>query len=326
MTPPLVPALPPDPAYLKWAPLAAGLGVAVVTLLLWRSLGTRAEEELALMVFLGLGLVGSVSVASALHWGRLAHRHAATVEAAGRALGEANERLKTIDRMKDEFLMMVSHDLRTPLASTKSAVENLLDEIVGPVTSEQREHLEIIGRSTARLTRLIDDLIDVARIEAGVFSVEPRDTDLLKPVRAAIEEARTLAEARAVRITVDLPSTPVSIRVDPDRLHQAFANLLGNAVRHARSEIRVGVRLDAEAVHATVENDGEGIPGDERERIFERFHQAGPEEKRGVCGLGLSLVRGIVEAHGGRVRAETVEGGDGNRFVVRLPRTEGGRP
>jgi signal transduction histidine kinase/ActR/RegA family two-component response regulator len=246
-----------------------------------------------------------------------AQRRHAEAERARAAAEEAN-------RTKDEFLAVLSHELRTPLTAILGWVRLLLDERMPAARTS--EALAAIDRNTRVQARLIDDLLDVSRIAAGKVELEWRPVDLSAVVTEAVTSARQRPHAAALlsEAVIDPESTVLG---DRERLHQVVTNLLENAVKFTPAGGCVDVRLHraGEDVELIVSDTGEGISADELPRIFEQFHQVDRSNRRrhGGLGLGLAIVRHLVETHGGTVRAESAGRGLGARFTVRLPRTRG---
>lgn len=239
----------------------------------------------------------------------------------GRALRYAIERnrlaarLAELDRSRSLFLSVVSHDLKSPAASILAGIDLLLGERLGELNPKQRRALELSRRSALRQTRLIHDLLDVAVIEAGAMTLHRADVELGALIDAAIEELGAQAAERGVSVR-RVPGDPAPVRADPDRLAQALANLLGNAVKFAVSEVVVRVEGATGAWRVIVDDDGPGLPPELAEHLFERFVRGDGE--RAGSGLGLSIVRGIAELHGGTARAANRPEG-GARFVLQLP-------
>jgi signal transduction histidine kinase len=229
-------------------------------------------------------------------------------------------RLRRHDEMKEEFFATLSHELRSPITSVREAAHLLADGIPGPLTAKQARLVDIIGRSTERLLRLVNQILDVSRLRAGLLPLERKTVDLDRLVSRALEELRPQAdEARVILERERVGSGGFLVNGDEDRLDQVVVNLLANAVRFTAPGGRVVVRVvDAgPECEIQVEDTGVGIPAAELPHIFESYRQAHP--RKGGTGLGLAIVRGLVQAHGGRVTAESQEG-KGSRFTVLLPR------
>jgi PAS domain S-box-containing protein len=229
--------------------------------------------------------------------------------------------LREADRRKDEFLAMLAHELRNPLAPIAMAVEILRlvpsgDEQIGSAR-------EIIGRQTAQLARLVDDLLDVARITSGSIQLRLETVDLGRVIASTLESTRPLIMARELRLDTDLPEGPLAVKGDPVRLAQMFSNLVNNSAKYSPvgGRISVTVRRDGSKVVLRFRDAGAGIPPNMLERIFEPFTQVQrPRDAAlGGLGLGLALVKKLVELHGGTVRAQSDGPGLGSEFTVRLP-------
>jgi PAS domain S-box-containing protein len=239
----------------------------------------------------------------------------------------AEEALREADRRKDEFLAMLSHELRTPLAPIRNGLHVLrLTGGPGPAATA----LEMMDRQMQHLTRLVDDLLDVARLTRGKIRLDRRPVDLAEVVTRAVEAARPLVEARQHELTVSLPAGPLPLEADPLRLAQVLTNLLHNAAKFTPE----GGRLTLSAVVAGAEvvvrvrDNGVGIPAAVLPHVFELFAQADQplDRSEGGLGVGLTLARSLVEMHGGSVAAHSDGPGRGSEFVVRLPLREGPGP
>jgi signal transduction histidine kinase len=236
-----------------------------------------------------------------------------------RSFNAMADRLHKHDELKDELFATLSHELRSPITSVREAAHLLADGVPGPLTAKQARLVDIIRRSTDRLLRLVNQILDVSRLRAGVLPLEfvPLDLDWL--VARAVEELRPQADEARVTLVRERVGSRFTVQGDEDRLVQVVVNLLANAVRFTPVGGRVTVRLvDAgPECEIQVEDTGVGIPAAELPHIFESYRQAHPG--KGGTGLGLAIVRGLVQAHGGRVTAESQEG-KGSRFTVLLPR------
>jgi PAS domain S-box-containing protein len=229
--------------------------------------------------------------------------------------------LRDADRHKNEFLATLAHELRNPLAPIRNAVEIL--NAKGTSDPDLRWGGDVIDRQVRHMARLLDDLLDVSRISHGKMELRKVRVELAAVVRNAVETSRPLIEAGGHELTVALPPAPLFLDADPVRLAQAFSNLLNNAARYTEAEghIRLGVERQGSDVLVSVKDDGIGIAAEALPRIFEMFAQAKPalERSQSGLGIGLSLVRGVVELHGGRVEARSDGPGRGSEFIVRLP-------
>jgi two-component system, NtrC family, sensor histidine kinase GlrK len=241
------------------------------------------------------------------------------VSVLARSFNAMADRLRQHDELKEEFFATLSHELRSPITSVREAAHLLADGIPGPLTSKQARLVDIVRRSTDRLLRLVNQILDASRLRAGVLPLERVPLDLDWLVERAMEELRPQADEARVTLARERVGTRFTVLGDEDRLVQVVVNLLANAVRFTPVGGRVTVRLvDAgPECEIQVEDTGVGIPTAELPHIFESYRQAHPG--KGGTGLGLAIVRGLVLAHGGRVTAESQEG-KGSRFTVLLPR------
>jgi signal transduction histidine kinase len=238
------------------------------------------------------------------------------------ALKESHDRLKQLDRLKSQFLDNVSHELRTPLTHIKGFVENLLDGVGGELSEKQRRYLMRIKENCDRLIRLINDLLDLSRIESGKISLQLKPTQLYPILEQAIAGVQPMSEKKRIQISLNCNASATAW-VDSDKLGQIMTNLLDNAVKYTAEEGRVNVAvktLSEQETQICVEDTGIGIAQTELERIFDRFHRASDTQGGvGGIGLGLAIVKNLVEAHGGKIWAES-QLGKGSRFYVTLRR------
>jgi signal transduction histidine kinase len=227
-------------------------------------------------------------------------------------------RLGEIDRLKDEFFTGISHDLRTPLAAIRWSADLLHSGSLGPLTPRQKRLAETIQSSSRRLLTLAGQIVELGRLRAGRLHLELRPTDLRDVIGQAVDEVRPLAERGQLRLEVEVPQDLPQTAADPERLHQIVVNLLANAVRFTPPGGRVSVSAKPDGAEVTVRvtDTGVGIPADLLAKIFDPYEQA--HRGRGGSGVGLTMVRGLVEAHGGRVWAESEEG-RGSCFTFTLP-------
>lgn len=227
--------------------------------------------------------------------------------------------LRRIDETKEEFYATLSHELRSPLTSVREAAHLLRDGIPGELNAKQARLVTVIGNSTDRLLRLVNQMLELSRLRAGVLPLTRERVDMGRIVSRAVEELRPQAEEGGVALTRETTGDQFEARGDEDRLVQVVVNLVANAVRFTPRGGRVTVRvIDAgPEIEIQVEDTGVGIPAAALPRIFDSWRQA--HSDRGGTGLGLAVVRGVVLAHGGRVTVESQEG-KGSRFTVLLPR------
>ena len=239
--------------------------------------------------------------------------------------------LEDLERLRAEFLGMVSHELRIPLAAIKGSTDTLLENAADLDPAEMTQFFRIIRDQSESMRHLIGDLLDVARIETGTLPVSPEPVE----VTVLVDEARSRFQSGGGRanLVIDLPPRLPRVTADRRRVVQVLTNLLSNAARHSNelSAIRVAAVRDGVHVAFSVADDGVGLPAERLPHLFRKFSQLDGEERgreTGGSGLGLAICRGIVEAHGGRIRAESDGLGLGSRFTFTLPAVEerGRRP
>jgi PAS domain S-box-containing protein len=227
---------------------------------------------------------------------------------------------REVDRLKDEFVSVVSHELRTPLTSIRGSLGLLAAGKLGEVPEKGRRMLDIAVQNTDRLVRLINDILDIERIESGRVTMELRPVDAAELAHQAVDVMQAMAEKASVRLYAWADRQPME--ADPDRILQVLTNLLSNAVKFSPpgGEVSVTVSREGGELRFAVRDQGRGIPADRLESIFERFQQVDSSDARekGGTGLGLAICRSIVQQHGGRIWAESVPG-EGSTFTFTLP-------
>ena len=234
---------------------------------------------------------------------------------------QAEEALRIADQRKDAFIATLAHELRNPLAPIRNAVEIM--RLQGSASPEQTTARDIIDRQARHLTRLVDDLLEVSRITRGKVQLRMERVALVVPLNDAIEAVHPLMQSSAHTLTVSLPCEPIYLVGDPTRITQVVLNLLNNAAKftpHGGHIWLSAERVGNEAL-IYVRDTGIGIPVEHLSRIFEMFSQVTPpiERAEGGLGIGLALVRGLLELHGGSIQASSGGPGKGSEFVVRLP-------
>lgn len=241
-------------------------------------------------------------------------------EVASRQAAEAE--LRTADRRKDEFLAILAHELRNPLAPISHAVRLL--EIAGTDARRREWAGEVIGRQVRRMALLLDDLLDVSRITRGRLQLRKSRVELDAVVRSAVETARPLLEAKQHALILHLPEQPIEIDADPLRLSQALSNLLTNAAKYSDpgGRITVVAELAPEELLIRVHDTGIGLAPASLSTLFEMFSQVDSaiDRAEGGLGIGLALVKGLIALHGGSVDATSEGPGKGSTFTIRLPR------
>lgn len=227
--------------------------------------------------------------------------------------------LRRVEETRRDFFATVSHELRSPLTSIRGAAELLREGIPGPLTDKQKRLADIVSVSSGRLLRLVNQILEMSRLQAGLVDLERSSLDLAELVDRAVEELHPLASEASVTLECERIGGSFTYCGDVERLHQVLVNLGANAIRFTQPGGRVVARvIDAgPEFELQMEDTGVGIPADALPHIFDAYRQA--HRERGGTGLGLAIVRGIAEAHGGRVTVESREG-KGSRFTVLLPR------
>jgi PAS domain S-box-containing protein len=233
---------------------------------------------------------------------------------------------KEAERVKDEFVSVVGHELRTPLTSIRGSLGLLGGGVLGELPPEARQMTEMAISNTDRLVRLVNDILDIERIDAGRIDIQPAPIPAGELVAQSVKVVQAAAEEAGVNIEAESKGG-VTVTADADRIVQALTNLLGNAIKFSEpgGEIAVRVERGQEKALFTVQDHGRGIPPGKLDSIFDRFNQVDVSDARekGGAGLGLSITRGIVELHGGKIWAESVEG-KGATFQFTLPLAQAG--
>jgi len=242
----------------------------------------------------------------------------------------ALQKRKQLDTLKDEFISTVSHELRTPLTSIRGALGLLSAGVMGKVDDKALNLLRIASTNTDRLVRLINDILDLERMDAGRAPLHLRRCSLSELVLQSVETMRSMADASEIRIEIvpELQADPIVFEGDADRMLQVLVNLLSNAIKFSPrgSSVRVLGGYDGENLLLRIEDRGRGVPTDKLETIFDRFHQveASDARQKGGTGLGLAICRSILAQHGGSIWAERndIHGNNqlGTSFVLRMPR------
>jgi len=254
---------------------------------------------------------------------RVEERTAELLES-NQALQQIQHELKEADRRKDQFLAMLGHELRNPLAPIRNAITIM--QKMGPEQSELKWCRDVIERQTEHLARLVDDLLDVSRVSRGRIQIEKRPLDLAAAVRQAIEICRPLIDARRHELHLSFPPAPLFVEGDLTRLTQVVANLINNAVKYTDETGNIWVRLERDEANPRnaliqVRDSGRGLEPKTIANLFHLFFQADTNLDRaeGGLGVGLALVRSLIEMHGGTVEAASPGLGQGSEFTVRLP-------
>ena len=244
------------------------------------------------------------------------------IKKAEKTLREANKRLENLNEMKSEFISIVSHDLRTPLTSIKNAVGLLITEKAGKLNKTQINFMSMAERNIDRLARLINDLLDLSKLEAGKMKLQFAEIDIKRIMQLSVETFKSRADDKSIELTMNLPEVLPNVYVDSDRIEQVFANLIDNALKFTSEggKIVVSARKIQDKVEVSVEDTGVGISADNKQHIFDQFYQTEDtlSRKTGGTGLGLSIVKQLIDAHGGKISVESEEG-KGSRFFFAIP-------
>lgn len=250
-----------------------------------------------------------------------AHTLAGALEAARAEGARLNAELREEHQRKDEFLAMLAHELRNPLAPIVASVQVLKHPSLSD--DRRRRQIDIVERQAAQMSRLVEDLLDVSRVSRGRIELKREPLDLRDVLRAAVETSSSMMEARHHRLTVQLPDEPLVVDGDAVRLAQVFSNMLQNAAKYTDPGGRVDLlaRPEGDRAVVTVQDNGIGIPPELLPRIFDLFMQVpvSIDRSQGGLGIGLTLVKLLVQLHGGEVTVESAGTGRGARFTVRLP-------
>ncbi len=266
-----------------------------------------------------------IPLVSALRSAIRARRRQYQVRDQLRTIRAAQESLRDESRRKDEFLAILAHELRNPLAPITTALHLLRHPGISP--AETKSAFDMMARQVTHMVRLVDDLLDLSRISRGIIELRLEELDLGAVMSAAIESARPLIESGRHTLVEDLPASPILIEADGVRLSQVVTNLLNNAAKYTppHGTITLSVRIHQQGstgeAEICVADTGAGIPREMLSRIFEMFTQVDQARRnaQGGLGIGLTLVKSLVEMHGGRVVARSEGAGRGSEFSVHLP-------
>ncbi len=233
-----------------------------------------------------------------------------------------NIQLKKLDDLKSNFLNITTHELRTPMAAIKGYVQMLLKQTLGELTDEQKKSLEVVLRNTDRLDNLIEDILDISRLESGTMKFIPEKTDISKMIFEATETMKSTADPKNIQIDIISKDKIPELIIDQDRIKQVIMNLVENAIKFSPHDSKVNVRvrkLDNDVLFE-IQDYGRGISKSKQKKVFETFYQvdSGMDRKYGGAGLGLPISRGIVLTHGGRMWVESKVGA-GSTFRFTLP-------
>jgi signal transduction histidine kinase len=289
--------------------LAAGVVAILVSLLLSRGVVAPVRILTSASQRIADGHYGErVQPVGADELGQLAH-----------SFNQMAEKLEQVESMRRQLIGDVSHDLRTPLTAIKGSMEGLMDGVL-PATPEtyQQIHLE-----ADRLARLVDDLQELSRVEAGAYPLEIRPVSISSLVESSLKRFATQALAKGIEIHSDLPADLPLVLADQDRITQVLTNLVGNAMQYTSKggKVTILARQQGDEIHISVADTGIGIPADHLPHLFTRFYRVDKSRSRqsgGGSGIGLTIARALVEAHGGHIRAESEGEGKGSKFTFTL--------
>ena len=234
-------------------------------------------------------------------------------------LRESNEKLKTLDQVKMQFFANVNHELRTPLTLMIAPLSPMILGRMGSVTDLQKETLDSIRRNGYRLLKLINNLLDLNKLEAGRMRLRPKTLEFNDYVETLLASVKVLADQKNIRLFFQHPLTEVELTIDPDQFEKVVLNLLSNALKFTPENGRVTLYVEErpETVLLTVEDTGSGLPSHMLEAVFDRYRQVEGSAARAGTGIGLALAKEVVSLHGGLIRVES-EPGEGSRFIVEL--------
>lgn len=251
---------------------------------------------------------------------RVAARSADELGQLGESFNQMAEKLEQVESMRRQLIGDVSHELRTPLTIIKGSAEGLWDGVLpaGPETYQQ------IYREADRLSRLVDDLQELSRVEAKAYSLDFRSVDVASLVAVTVKRLSPQAEAKRIALTLSLPPSLPRLRADEDRIGQVLTNLLGNAIQYTSEggAVTISALDHGQEVQITISDTGVGIPPEHLPHVFTRFYRVDKSRSRGAgggSGIGLTIAKHLVEAHGGRIWVESEGEGRGSRFSFTVP-------
>ncbi len=237
-----------------------------------------------------------------------------------KVLSERNEALEAADRLKSDFIQHVSYELRSPLTSIIGFAEMVADETIGSLNPQQAEYMDHIASSSAALLAIVNDILDLATVDAGIMALNIAEVDIRRVAEASVEGLRDRIDEQSLKLELNIPDEIGTFRADEQRIRQILFNLIANAVRFSDSggRIQLTAERDAGWVIYEVRDFGTGIPASMLPSIFKPFEGRGAQGRRRGAGLGLSIVKSLVELHGGTIHVESAEG-EGTKVTVKLP-------
>ena len=239
------------------------------------------------------------------------------------AFNEMAARLRDEERMRSEFISTLSHEIRTPLTSIRESVNMIGEEVMGSINPKQRKFLQIAGLEIGRICDLLNDLMQVSRLESGVLSIQPQSLDAQQLIASSVEKLSSAASAKHITVDVHIPPDTPHVMGDPERMHQVMLNLLGNAIKFSgnKGDIRISVEpaLNDHHVNFAIADKGPGIPESEQPYVFKKYYRAkNIRNHMDGVGLGLSISKSIVEAHRGQIWFSSALD-QGSTFFFSLP-------
>ncbi len=242
-------------------------------------------------------------------------------------LERTNQELRKIDEMKSEFVSVASHELRTPLSAIKNAVQLMLQGRTGEINENQAKFLSMAERNINRLTGILNSLLDLSRIESGKIEMKFEELDLRGSIEFILSSLKPQSDGKSIQLKMQIAEAPPPAYADREKFEQILTNLVGNAIKFTPEggEISVSVKsFEEDMVAISVKDSGIGIPADQLDKIFEKFHQVEDSLRRSITGtgLGLAITKGLVETHHGKIWVES-ELGKGSAFTFTLPTSKG---
>ncbi len=237
-------------------------------------------------------------------------------------LAQSNEKLRQFDKLKDEFVSIITHEFRTPLTPIKSSIDMFLEGTFGEVTEQQKKYLDMMKRNIDRLSQFTTEVLSLSRLQAGRYVLNPEMLSISKVADSAVELLKDKAQSKNSTIRLDMDAG-LQAYADANALAQVLTNLVNNAIVHAGDGVEIllsGAKLDGDFVEVSIADNGKGIPEEALPHLFDRFYQADRKKAPGYqgTGIGLSLCKGLVEAMGGEISVESKEGA-GTVFKFTLP-------
>jgi PAS domain S-box-containing protein len=239
-----------------------------------------------------------------------------------REIEQQNIQLKKADQLKTDFLNVTSHELRTPMSAIKGYVQIILKQALGQISDEQKKALDVVLRNTDRLDALIQDILDISRLESGTMKFIVEHIEIRKMLDEIVETMQPYANQKEIKINTQMEDDLPELTADKERIKQVIINIVHNAVKFSSTDsiINIRTRKEQDNILFEIQDFGKGIPQDQQEKVFEMFYQvdSGADRKFGGVGLGLAISRGIVVSNGGKIWVESIVG-EGSTFKFTLP-------